>query len=279
MTDSDFTPPDNATTRFSNRVEHYARYRPGYPPEMIECLSTEFGLSPMHSVADVGSGTGIFSEILLRRGNTVFGVEPNLEMREAARRLLGGYDKFISVAGTAESTTLSAASVDWITSAQAFHWFDVDRCKSEFARILRPGGRVALIWNNRRLDSAFAKDYERFLSDFGVDYDVIRHEAAATDGRVERLFSSTDVAGSDKQQTNGATKGSQPFAVRSFYNSQRCDREALRGRALSASYMPAPDDPRYPAMIETLETIFEQYAQDGEVVLEYETRIYVGTPA
>ena len=116
--------PDSAadpTRRFSNRVEHYIRYRPSYPPAVIDCLEREFGLTAAYVVADVGSGTGILTELLLRHGNTVFGIEPNADMRAAAERLLREYPAFRSIAGVAERTTLPTASVDWITAGQAFH--------------------------------------------------------------------------------------------------------------------------------------------------------------
>lgn len=147
-------PARDPTRRFSDRVENYVRYRPGYPRALLECLAREHGLDPAHAVADIGSGTGILSELLLRNGNAVFGVEPNAEMRAAAERLLRGQAKFHSVDGRAEATTLPTASVDWITAAQAFHWFDVSAARREFRRILRPiasgsdgqgGRRVALV--------------------------------------------------------------------------------------------------------------------------------------
>src|SRR5262245_45297249 len=132
---SAFTPAANATSRFSDRVENYIKYRPGYPPALMVCLAGEFGLLPSHLVADIGSGTGISTELLLRNGNVVQGVEPNAEMRSAAERLLAGFGNFHSVAATAEATTLANASVDWVMAGQAFHWFDVPRFRAECLRI------------------------------------------------------------------------------------------------------------------------------------------------
>src|SRR5262245_64642768 len=137
------------TQRFSSLVENYIKYRPGYPNEVIETLRSECGLTSGSIIADVGSGTGILTEMFLRIGNTVYGIEPNREMREAAERLLKDYPRFRSVASRAEETTLDDASVDFITAGQAFHWFDREKTREEFARILRPRGWVALIWNER----------------------------------------------------------------------------------------------------------------------------------
>src|SRR6266436_8813720 len=109
----------DSTQRFSDRVENYIRYRPSYPPEVLETLRVECRLSPAATVADIASGSGIFTRLLLENGNRVYGVEPNREMREAAERLLAGFPSFTSVAGTAEATSLADQSVDFATAAQA----------------------------------------------------------------------------------------------------------------------------------------------------------------
>jgi ubiquinone/menaquinone biosynthesis C-methylase UbiE len=170
-------PASNATSRFSDRVENYVRYRPGYPLAVLQELKAECGLAPSHVVADIASGTGIWTRMLLENGNHVVGVEPNVEMREAGERLLAAFPKFSSVAGTAEATTLADQSVDFVTAAQAAHWFDRERARHEFARILKPGGWLVLLWNERLTDStAFLRDYEQLLLTYGTDYQDIRHE-------------------------------------------------------------------------------------------------------
>jgi len=152
----------NATSRFSDRVENYVRYRPGYPPEMIETLKSECGLTPTRVVADIASGTGIWTRMLLEHGNGVFGVEPNAEMREAGEHLLAGFPNFTSVGGSAEATTLPDHSVDFVTAAQAAHWFKRDLARREFARILKQGGWLVLLWNERRTESTpFLRAYEQ----------------------------------------------------------------------------------------------------------------------
>lgn len=250
--------------RFSDRAEYYARYRPSYPAAVLDYLTAEFGLAPRHQVADVGSGTGILTELLLRGGHTVYAVEPNGEMRRAAERSLGHYPAFHSIAGTAEETTLSPASVDWITSAQAFHWFDIDRARREWGRVLRrdpaesAGGRIALLWNIRREDSTFLEGYERLWREFGSDYLAVKQRAAESSGRLASFFRSGG------------------YARRSFPNRQVLDLEGLRGHTLSASFMPTEGHPRYPTMLAALSELFHRHASGGQVVLEYDTHLYVG---
>src|SRR5262245_47734188 len=166
----------DVTQRFSSRVENYIKYRPGYPSGIIEALRSECGLTSGSIVADVGSGTGILTEMFLRNGNLVYGIEPNREMRDAAERLLKGYPRFHSVAAQAEETTLDDASVDFISAGQAFHWFDREKARTEFARILKPQGWVALIWNERvTTTTPFLVAYEQLLKDYSTDYEQVDH--------------------------------------------------------------------------------------------------------
>src|SRR6266478_7257589 len=175
------------TARFSDRVENYVRYRPGYPPKVLDLLRAECGLQPIHIVADIASGTGVFTRLLLDNGNSVFAVEPNPEMREMGMHELGSYDRLVSVAGTAEETTLRSASVDFVTAAQAAHWFDLPRTRAEFVRILKPGGWCVLIWNERETTSnPFLRDYEQLLLTYGTDYKEVRHER--TTAMIHKFF-------------------------------------------------------------------------------------------
>ena len=175
-------PPQNSTTRFSDRVDNYVRFRPTYPPAVVDILSDETGLTKSSVIADVGSGTGISSELFLKNGNEVYGIEPNNEMRQAAERLLASYPNFHSIAAQAEAITLPDASVDHVVAGQAFHWFDRTRTKQEFARILKPGGWAVLLWNTRRLDSTpFLEGYEALLQQYGTDYHATQHKQIATD--------------------------------------------------------------------------------------------------
>src|SRR5581483_3778885 len=142
--------PIDSKERFSNRVADYVKYRPDYPRQILVMLREKIGLSPGWRIADIGSGTGISTGMFLENGNEVFAVEPNAKMRQAAEEWLGENPKFHSIDASAELTTLPGTCIDLIVCAQAFHWFDLGKCKIEFLRILKPGGWCALIWNERK---------------------------------------------------------------------------------------------------------------------------------
>ncbi len=244
-------------TRFSNRAENYAKYRPGYPAELIAILKSECGLTQRSSVADAGSGTGILSEVFLRNGNTVFAVEPNASMRLFAERDLQKFPKFVSIEATAEATTLEPASVDFIVAGQAFHWFDRKKAKREFSRILKPRGWVILLWNERRIDSSpFLSDYEDLLLRYGTDYEKVRHENVASE--IAEFYAP------------------ETFKLETVDNIQHFDFESLKGRTCSASYTPEPGDSNFEPMISKLGEIFNAYKRNGVVDFEYDTRIYYG---
>ena len=139
----------NSTTRFSDRVEDYVKYRPHYPVAVLTYLQATYSFSSSWVVADIGSGTGISTELFLAAGNRVDAVEPNREMRRKAEELLSGHPGFVSIDGTAEATGLPEASVDLIVAGQAFHWFEPVATRREFVRIARPGAVAALIWTQR----------------------------------------------------------------------------------------------------------------------------------
>jgi SAM-dependent methyltransferase len=248
----------NPTERFSNRVDNYVKYRPGYPREIVELLEEECGLSASSVIADVGSGTGLLSQLFLKNGNTVYGVEPNREMREAGERLLRAFPNFQSVEGTAEDTTLKEASVDFITAGQAFHWFDRERARREFMRILRDGGWTAFVWNERLTDTTpFLADYERMLIEYGTDYEAVNHTNVG-DEVMASFFAPTD------------------FRLKIFKTRQDFDFESLKGRLLSSSYVPEEGHPNYAPMLHELERIFREHQVDQRVAFEYDTKIYYG---
>jgi SAM-dependent methyltransferase len=246
----------NAIHRFSNRVDNYIRYRPHYPPGILDCLREDCRLTPASVVADVGSGTGILAELFLRHGNTLYGVEPNREMQAAGERLLQAYTRFHSIAATAEETGLPAGSVDFVTAGQAFHWFDRDRARTEFQRILKPQGWVVLVWNARRASTPFGKDYEALVRTYATDYQQVNH--TQIDGSVLREFFG------------------QEFMTRTFDNGQSFDVQGLTGRLLSSSYAPEAGHPQHAAMLSTLQEIFDAHQVKGRVAFEYETEVHYG---
>jgi SAM-dependent methyltransferase len=250
-------PVKDATQRFSSRVENYVRYRPGYPPEVLELLKNECGLTPDSVIADIASGTGILTRMLAENGNRVFGVEPNDEMRRAGERLLESYSGFKSIAGTAEATTLPDHSVDIVTAAQAAHWFDREKARREFVRILKPSGWLVLLWNERRTDSTpFLREYEHLLLAYGTDYQEVRHER--TTAEIADFFSPS------------------PFRSSTLEMRQEVDYAGLEGRLLSSSYTPMPDHKNYEPMLRELRRIFDAHQIDDRVSLDYNTLVYYG---
>lgn len=249
-------PVKDATQRFSSRVDNYVRYRPGYPVEVLELLKRECGLTSDSAIADIAFGTGIFTRMLVENGNRVFGVEPNAEMRRAGEQFLESYSRFTSVAGTAEETTLPDHGVDFVTAAQAAHWFDCERARREFVRILKPGGWLVLLWNDRRMDSTeFQREYEQLLRTYGTDYEDVRQRGMTL--AIEGFFG-------------------QSFQIREFEYKQTFDYAGIEGRLLSSSYVPQKDHPQYDPMMRELHRIFDDHQVDGRVSFDYDTRVYYG---
>jgi len=174
--------PEDPKNRFTGRVEDYVRSRPGYPSALVGDLVQEGRLAEVDVVADIGSGTGILSALFLDAGCQVRAVEPNLAMRSAGERELGGRSGLESIDGSAEATTLDADSVDWIVAGQAFHWFHPERAGAEFRRVLRPGGEVLIVWNDRKLTATpFLAGYEALLQEFAIDYNQVNHQKLGVD--------------------------------------------------------------------------------------------------
>lgn len=246
-----------STARFSNRVENYVRYRPSYPNQVLSILQKETGLSVDSAIADIGSGTGISTELFLKNGNTVFGVEPNGPMRQAAEQQLSHYSTFHSISGTAEATKLTDNSVDYIVCAQAFHWFNQAQAKQEFTRILRPNGWLILIWNTRRIDSTpFLQAYEDLLLRYGTDYTQIRHRNI--EANELKLFFNSDIK------------------THKLDNQQRFNFTELQGRLRSSSYTPNEQHPNFQPMLNELKIIFEQHQTNNQISFEYDTELYFG---
>jgi len=246
------------TKRFSDRVDNYVKYRPGYPDEVIAFLQKECDLSSNSVIADIGSGTGIFTKLLLDKGYKVYAVEPNADMRQAAKEYLGVNENFIPTDGSAEATNLPSNRIDLIVCAQAFHWFNNEKTQSEFKRILTADGDAALIWNNRLADADdFSVAYESLLKQDSIDYNKVNH----------RNISDIDFKAFFRDGEYKAVK---------YPNVQVFDEEGFLGRAFSSSYVPAEGTASGEKFREILKDIFARYNKNGKVSFHYQTEIYLG---
>ncbi len=246
------------TQRFSNRVDFYVRARPRYPAALLRFFQSELSLSPTHGVADIGSGTGFLTELFVRNGNPTYAVEPNAPMRAAAEAYLAEWPNFHSIDATAEATTLAAASIDFVTAGQAFHWFDVALANREFRRILKPSGIVALVWNEQ------VKDGSQLMVEYQQLVQTHRKEKLRDDDGMEdiaRFF------------------GSSGYRSAAFENPQSLDFQGLVDRIASSSYMRLPKDAGYDAQLNQAKAIFDRHQKNGTVQFLHQTQVFYGTPA
>ena len=246
----------DSTTRFSDRVRDYVKYRPAYPDEIVTILEEETGLDTSKTIADIGSGTDISSVPFLKKEYAVIGIEPNKEMREAAERLLSNFTNFSSVDGSAEKTNLPGKSIDLLFCGQAFHWFDQRKSKTEFDRVLKTAGTLVLAWNKRSTESGFQRGYEQALYDNLEEYKFVNHRNIS-DEQISTFFS--------------------PKKMRKIClnNQQVLDIEGVKGRLTSTSYCPKSGD-QYDQLMIKIEQLFEQYQVNGKVTLYYQTQLYWG---
>ena len=248
----------NTVQRFDKTVENYLKYRPSYPKEVYSWLAKQFDLKSKKTIADIGSGTGFLSKLFLEQNHTVYCIEPNQTMRMAAEEYLAGYPNFYSIDGLAETTRLDAESVDWVIAGTAFHWFDSEKSKIEFKRILRTPGFCCLVWNVRNKEqSALLQDYENLILTYSADY---QQSSAQT---FDQTISSDFFNPYDMQTA-------------SFDNKQQFDWDGLKGRLLSTSYSLKENDSRYQNMMDGLRKIFDQYQSNGLVDFLYDTKMYYG---
>ena len=252
------TPINNATSRFYDRVADYVQYRPHYPPEILDLLAANCGLTPDSVIADIGSGTGILTKLFLDNDNAVVGIEPNREMRLAGEEFLEDYGRFTSLDGTAETTGLPANTFNFVLAGQAFHWFDRIKTRAECKRILQDDGWVVLVWNDRRVDStAFLRDYEALLQQHATDYNQINHKNVQDPTVFAAFFGG-------------------PFFEAAFDNVQHFDFDGLMGRLHSSSYIPPKNHANYTAMAQQAREIFDAHQNRGFVEFVYDTRVYYG---
>jgi len=248
----------NSVDVFSNRVENYSKYRPSYPISILEFCKEELKIKSSDIIADIGSGTGLFSELFLKNGNIVFCIEPNKKMRNVAERTFEDYPNFESINAKAEETSLPDKTIDVITVAQAFHWFDIQKTRKEFLRILKPNAYVILIWNERKINTEFSLAYEKFILEFAINYEKISYRNVINKSILSSFW------------------GDNICSMVTFDNYQIFNFESLKGRVLSSSYIPTETHPQYNKMIESLKKIFLEFQIDKQVKFEYTTKVYFG---
>lgn len=247
----------DSTTRFSDRVNKYVQYRPTYPQALLQFMSENLGINKELTLADVGSGTGILTDLLLEQAKYVYAVEPNKEMRLAAEAQLRAKTNFKSISGTAENTTLESESVEAIAVAQAFHWFDIPKTIAEFKRITKDNGLLMLIWNRRLANTPFLAIYEKALQRYGTDYNEINHQNM-----------------SDKEFSQCFKEGR--YEVARFDNFQEFDFEGVLGFLNSTSYAPKTNTAAYEQLVALLQQAFEDHSEHGAIRMNYTSEIYWG---
>jgi SAM-dependent methyltransferase len=249
-------PEPAGVQRFTNRVEDYALYRPGYPPEVTTLAKQFFDLPLGATVADVGSGTGKLSVEFLQAGFSVFGVEPNAAMRRAASHDLSTWEQFHNLAGIAEALPLRDDSVHLVVAGQAFQWFDQVRVRRECMSVLHPGGGVMLIWNNRRTASnAFLQEYEAMLLHHCPDYHNVGN----------KHYEAVEIA---------AFFGGRHESACLRYQ-QHMNLTALEGRIFSSSYTPA-SGPARQGLEQATRRLFAAHAVADRVCVDYDTEVFYG---
>ena len=242
------------TERFTGKARAYDQSRPDYPAEALDCIAEQCGLVPGSVVADIGAGTGKLTRMLLARDYHVVAVEPGGDMREVLQAQWGKNPALRTVAAPAEDTGLAGHSIDAITVAQAFHWFDRAACKAEFARILKPGGKVALFWNNRDKDIPLTRQHGELMKKYRVREEVVLENPHAV---YASFFGN--------------------YEIFRFRHTQCLDEAALLSLSFSRSYSPAPGDPRYAGLERAVKALFAAHQQNGLVEYCYRTAVVIGS--
>ena len=247
----------DSTKMFDGYANDYTVGRPGYAAELIDCLYNKYGVSKSSIIADIGSGTGKFAKHLLDRGSHVYCVEPNDDMRRVAEEELSTYHGFHSINSDAETTTLDDNTVDFITSAQAFHWFDVLKFHNECKRILKANGKVFLNWNVRNMDEALNKELYQIYRKYCPNFKGFSGGIEKDDQRIRDFFD-------------------EKYEYVAFDNPLYLDRERFIARSLSGSYSLKEGDKEYTEYMKAIEAAFEKYANKGIVSIANRSVAYIG---
>lgn len=245
------------TQKFNSLANDYTAGRPDYADAFVESLYSKYGFSEQSVISDIGSGTGRFAKQLLQKGSFVYCVEPNDDMRNTAIEELSGYKGFSAINGNADETKLKEESVDFITTAQAFHWFDVDSFKRESRRILRNDKMVFLIWNVRDMTGGINQDSFKIYSKFCPNFKGFNGGIKKDDIRIRRYFDDS-------------------YEYVEFDNPLYYSKDKFISRSLSGSYTLRKEDKNYSEFLNELNELFEKYAQDQMVAMGNKTVAYIG---
>ena len=247
----------NNTNRFSGLANHYDASRPSYSDELFECLFHKYSLHEHSIVADIGAGTGKFAKQLLDRGCTVICVEPNADMRRIAEQTLRDYPNATVIDGSDSNTNVADHSVDFVSVAQAFHWFDADSFQRECQRILKPNGKVLLVWNMRDMEAAVNKANFEVFKKYCPNFYGFSGGAKTEEAHILNFFE-------------------QHVEIEKFSNPLTFTREKFIQRCLSASYSLRPEDQQYEAYLQALEQLFDNFAVNGQLTVANDTKAYIG---
>lgn len=248
---------DDGIARFSVKADTFNKFRPRYPSEIIDYIKTLLAPTKDIVLADVGSGTAIFTKQILPFCEKVYGIEPNEKMRKIAEKSMKGNNKFISINGKAESTKLKSSSIDYITVSQAFHWFDKQKCKLEFKRILKSNGFIILLWNKyENFDQPFFIEFDRILREYGEGYE--NKPIKINIDEINAFF------------LNGE------FTTFKCSNPRLMDFQQLLGTISSCSYIKESDEHVKMSLESSVRLLFNKYQDNGKVLFVYESVLYYG---
>ncbi|MDY7021395.1 MAG: class I SAM-dependent methyltransferase [Cyanobacteria bacterium J06592_8] len=243
----------NPVSRFSARASEYAQYRPSYPPEAIAHILCGLGDFNTIVAADIGAGTGISANLLAARGVRVLALEPNAAMKQMAT----SHPQVQWLEGTAETIPLADQSVDLVTAFQAFHWFDLEPTLKEFSRILKPNGRVAIVWNHRDRQDQFTQAYSQIFKQASRYNSAMRPRSRRP---ITSLLESLDFENQRHQK---------------FTHHQALDLTGLVGRTHSASYIPK-QGLEAESILKNIRELYHNWKDDrGFVYILYRTDVYL----